>query len=114
MNATNLQPSLLDKRSAIASGIQAQARRWLAGGSKRYLRAREEICKTNFGMLTRQTMLRVRIKIFKSIARKAIHRLAALRAEEVSKISSNAAMKAIDFANKTLKVTKVDTQNSFE
>merc|ERR1719174_2539157 len=36
-------------------------------------------------MLTRQTMLRVRIKIFKSIARKAIHRLAALRAEEVSK-----------------------------
>ena len=43
MNATNLQPSLLDKRSAIASGIQAQARRWLAGGSKRYLRAREEI-----------------------------------------------------------------------
>ena len=106
MNATNLQPSLLDKRSAIASGIQAQARRWLAGGSKRYLRAREEICKTNFGMLTRQTMLRVRIKIFKSIARKAIHRLVALRAEEVSKISSNAAMKAIDFANKTLKVTK--------
>ena len=51
MNATNLQPSLLDKRSAIASGIQAQARRWLAGGSKRYLRAREEICKTNFGIV---------------------------------------------------------------
>lgn len=108
MNATTLQPSLLLHKcsAAITSGFQAHARRWLAESSKRRLRAREEKCKTIFGMLTRQTMLRVRFNVFVSIARKATHRLVALRAEAVSKISSKAAAKAIDFTNKTLKVTK--------